>query len=565
MNSIKFFNLRKVMACIILFSLLFLVTCKKNKKQPRPNILFILTDDQGYGDFSCFGNNIVNTPNLDSLYKESTCFTRYIMNTVSAPTRASLMTGRYNYRMGVWDTWHGGVNMRTEEVTIAEALRDAGYHTGFFGKWHLGYDYPFRPIDQGFTETYEWDVFPNGNWGSRVDPYMKRNGKPGIQHQGFLTDLIIDNAIEYIENQSKTGQPFFAYVATFLPHIWGGVQVPEKYIEPFRENDTLIDYNREIYGMVEKTDECIGRLLQKLKELGLDKNTVVVFSSDNGPQIWKQPRHNMGLRGAKTTSYEGGIRLPCFFRWPGQFEAGKSIDQMAAHVDMMPTILDICGVPHPAGVNFDGKSLLPLLKQENANMQERYIMGQFHREIYFDQSQIWQNSFIRGQKYKLVNGKELFQINIDPYEENNIAETNPDIVKTLRSKYKEWFADVTSKTGFVTAPVIIGTPHQQFFTLNNIHKPPGGWPVHFTTKGPYKFTVGGLSENISKADATLYIKLNDNIVREASIKEFNDMVFDSVVVQKGKYILSVEIKENNDGKVKDQPGYNFVRIENKIQ
>ncbi|NBC84459.1 MAG: sulfatase-like hydrolase/transferase [Bacteroidetes bacterium] len=559
-NSRVFNFSPKVMVGIILL-LFLLIACKTANKSQRPNILFILTDDQGYGDFSCFGNNIVNTPNIDNLYEESTCFTHYTMNTVCAPTRASLMTGRYNYRVGVWDTWHGGVNMRTEEVTIAEALRNAGYHTGFFGKWHLGYDYPFRPIDQGFTETFEWDVFPDGNWGSRVDPYMKKNGEPGVQHQGFLTDLIIENAIEYIEAQSKTGQPFFAYVATFLPHIWGGIQVPEKYIEPFRENDTLIDYNREIYGMVEKTDECIGRLLQKLKELGIDENTVVIFSSDNGPQIWKQPRYNIGLRGAKTTSYEGGIRLPCFFRWPGQFEAGKSIDQMAAHIDMMPTILDICDVPYPAEVNFDGKSVLPLIKHNNAEWPERYIMGQFHRNIYFDQSQIWQNSFIRGQKYKLVNGKELFQINIDPYEENNIAETNPDIVKTLRSKYKDWFADVTSKTGFVTAPVIIGTPHQDIFTLNNIHKPPGGWPVIFITKGSYKITVGGLSEDISKGEATLSVKLNENIIKEACIKDFNDMIFDKVVVPKGKYILSVTIKENNGGEKKDEPGYNFVRIE----
>lgn len=560
MNAIVSSNLRKLVNWIILLSFLFLVSCRTNKKQQRPNILFVLTDDQGYGDFSCFGNTIINTPNLDSLYKESICFTHCIMNTVCAPTRACLMTGRYNYRMGVWDTWHGGVNMRTEEVTIAEALNDAGYHTGMFGKWHLGYDYPFRPIDQGFTETFEWDVFHDGNWGSRVDPYMKRNGEPGIQHQGFLTDLIIDNAIDYIESQSKNEQPFFAYVATFLPHIWGGVQVPDEYIEPFRKNDTLIGYNQEIYAMVEKADEGIGRLLKRLEELGLEENTVVVFTSDNGPQIWRQPRHNIGLRGSKTTSYEGGIRLPCFFRWPGHFEAGKQIDQMVAHVDFFPTILDICGVPLPQGINFDGKSFLPLLMEDDAKMQERYIKGQFHRDIYNEKNQIFQNSFIRSEKYKLVNGNELFRIDKDPYEENNIAPYNLEKVEELRALYKEWFEDVTSETGFITAPVIIGTPHQDEFTLNNIHKPPKGWPVRFLSKGPYKITVGGLSDNISPGEYNLAVKFNDRTIKETIIGNQDDIVFNEVVVSPGDYLLTIEIKENESGRTMDDPGYTMVRI-----
>lgn len=249
------------------------------KEDTRPNIIFILSDDQGYGDFSCFGNKFVRTPALDSLYKQSTAFSNFIMSPVSAPSRASLMTGRYHYRTGVWDTWKSRCNMYGDEKTVAEYLLEGGYHTALFGKWHLEYNTPLRPIDQGFDFTLTWEEYAK-EFQTRIDPVMSINGENPKVYPGFLDDIIFNHAIDFLKKNKNNAKPIFAYVASYLPHDCDTPVVHQTYIDIFKGKG-LSPHTMEVYGMIEKLDENIGRLLNEIEDLGLRDNTVIVFSSDN--------------------------------------------------------------------------------------------------------------------------------------------------------------------------------------------------------------------------------------------------------------------------------------------
>lgn len=462
------------------------------QSSPRPNVLLIMTDDQGYGDLSLHGNPHLRTPHMDSIGREGVQFTQFQVCPVCSPTRSSLLTGRYNYRTGVVDTYLGRSMMYPDEVTLAELLREAGYRTGIFGKWHLGDNYPMRSIDQGFEESIVCKgggigqpSDPAGN--TYFDPVLQRNGR-AEKFSGYCTDIFADQTAEFISRHRQ--RPWFAYLATNAPHT--PLQVDEAFARPYREAG-LDEVTAKVYGMVANADAAIGRVLGKLRELKLEENTLVLFLTDNGPQ--QRNRFNAGMRGAKGTVYQGGIRVPCFMRWPARLRGGRSIDRIAAHIDVLPTVLEACGVAR-RGPAIDGRSLMPLLRGDTSAWPDRALFTQWHRG---DEPEAFRDCAVRTQQYKLVNGKELFEIPADPAESRDLAASKPEVVSRLRTAYEQWFRDVSTTRGYAPPRIPLGTPHENpvILTRQDWRGPQAGWnedsagywEVEVATPGAYEVTI----------------------------------------------------------------------------
>jgi arylsulfatase A-like enzyme len=521
----------------VLLALLFLGSAAAQADTKRPNVLLLITDDQGHGDLGCHGNPIIRTPHLDRLAQQGVQLTSFYVMPVCSPTRACLLTGRYNYRTGVVDTFLGRSLMHPDEVTLAELLGAAGYRTGIFGKWHLGDNYPMRPIDQGFQEAL---VLKGGGIGqpsdppggsSYFDPILQHNGKPE-KTKGYCSDVFTDAAIRFIEQQRE--QPFFVYLAFNAPHA--PLQVPDRYYEPYRKRNLKVedfpavghpiggkfdpDVTARVYGMVTNIDDNLGRLFARLDELKLADDTIVIFLTDNGPQ---QPRYNSGLRGLKGSVYDGGIRVPCFIRWPGRFAAGRAIDRVAAHIDLTPTLLDACGVAPPKGVPLDGRSLLPLLKGEGGDWPDRTIYIQWHRG---DEPELYRACAARSQRWKLVQpqgagamkfaGKpkfELYDMVADPYELKDVADQHPEVVERMRKGYEEWFKDVSSTRGYAPVRIHLGSAQENpvVLTRQDWRGPRAGWGPKdrgywevYAAAGRYTVTVHFAP---APAGATAHLKL----------------------------------------------------------
>lgn len=461
----------------------------------RPNIIFILTDDQGYGDMACHGNPDIKTPNLDRIYAQSIRFTRFHVCPVCSPTRSSLMTGRYNYRTGVVDTYQGRSMMYSDEVTLAEVLSAQGYRTGIFGKWHLGDNYPMRAMDQGFQESLVHKgggicqpSEPRNN--TYFDPFLKHNGED-VQIKGYCSDVFTNAALEYIEKNAAN--PFFVYLAFNAPHE--PLMVEERYAAPYLAKG-LPEKTAKFYGMIANMDENVGKVLDTLERLSLTENTIVIFMTDNGSAIPQGiTRYNAGMRGSKGAVYEGGIRVPCFIRWPERFSKPLDIDRIAAHIDLFPTLLEACGLPTPAGVKLDGKSLLPLMETPDRDWPERTLFFQWHRG---DEPKPYTNCAVLTQKFKLINGKELYDLDNNPGEEKDVAETHSDIAATLRERYDAWLKDVSSSRGYSPPLIYIGTPHENPVSLTRQDwrgaegwhdGSTGYWAVHVAKEGAYDISA----------------------------------------------------------------------------
>lgn len=406
----------------------------------RPNVLLILTDDQGYGDLSLHGNPHLKTPNLDKLAREGVELTRFYVSPVCAPTRASLLTGRYNVRCGVHGVTRGMETMAPDEVTIAEALRPAGYRTALYGKWHLGEHYPYVPHGQGFDEFIG---FRTGHWMNYHDAPLERNGKP-LATRGYITDALTDEAIRFLEANRRN--PFFLYLAYNVPH--SPFQVPQRYYNPFVKAG-LTPEVAAVYGMLANLDENIGRLMGALERFGLARDTIVIFLTDNGPA---GERYNCGLRGRKGSVYEGGIRVPFFIRWPGKLPAGRRSDTVAAHIDIYPTLLDLCGVSRPKGPAIDGVTLRPLLEGKGG-LPDRILFT--HRELPKNPAEMWTGA-ARTQRFNLIHGKELYDLAADPGERVNVADKFPNEFRKLRAAYEKWFKEAIAERGFRRYPIPVG-------------------------------------------------------------------------------------------------------------
>ena len=430
-----------------------------------PNIVLIVTDDQGYGDFSHAEHGALETPHLDRLAADSPKVARFYVSPVCSPTRASLMTGRWNYRTRVVDTWIGRSMMEPDEVTLAELVRDAGYATGIFGKWHLGDCHPMRPTDQGFDEALvhrggglAQPSEPPENGRRYTDPILFRNGEP-VETEGYCTDVYFDAALAFIDRSVAAESPFFAYVATNAPHD-PFHDVPPRLHAKYAARDLApvlrgkgdkVDREARICAMVENIDQNVGRLLAHLEARELERETIVVFLCDNGP-VGGRP--TAGLRGCKGLPYEGGIRSRLLVRWPGELDPTTEVAPIAAHVDVLPTLLDLAGVPLPKSLALDGRSIAPLLRGAEVDWPERHLFLQSHR----GNTPAREHHFaVVGERWKLVRdsgfGKsepdpdqpfELYDLLADPGEATDLAAEHPETVAALRRAYAGWFDDVST-------------------------------------------------------------------------------------------------------------------------
>ncbi len=423
----------------------------------KPNVVLVLTDDQGYGDLSCLGNPVLKTPNLDALWGESVRLTDYHVSPTCSPTRAALQTGHWTNRTGVWHTIMGRSLLRANEVTMGQVFQQAGYATGMFGKWHLGDNYPYRPGDRGYGE-----VMRNGGGGVGQTPdywnnaYFNgayfHNTKPEPV-KGFCTDVWFDYTKRFIAAQKKAGRPFFVYLCTNAPH--GPMHSPEESSAPYQAVGTHV---ANFFGMIANIDENVGRLRAFLRQQGLAENTIFIFTTDNGTSSGEKV-FNAGMRGKKGSEYDGGHRVPLFIYWPdGGLTGGRDVKPLTAHVDVLPTLIDLCGIPSPKGVKFDGRSLRPLLYGQAGRGD-----GSWDDRILITDSQRvkdpikWRKSSVMTSRWRLINGKQLYAIHEDPGQKHDVAAAHPEVVKRLRRFYQDWWAEL-EPTFREDCPIYLGHP-----------------------------------------------------------------------------------------------------------
>jgi arylsulfatase A-like enzyme len=414
------------------------------KKPKPPNVLLIMTDDQGYGDLACHGNPILKTPSLNKLSKQSVRLTNFHVDPTCSPTRSALLTGRYSSRTGVWHTVMGRSLLRRDEVTMADMFAAFGYRTGIFGKWHLGDNYPYRPQERGFHEVLTFGGGAISNtpdvWGNNYfDDTLRHNGALK-KFKGYCTDVFVDAALEFIE-RTKDG-PFFCYLPTNAPHA--PYNVAEKYSKPYVDQG-VPSPRAQFYGMIANIDANVGRLLTRLSELGLDDNTIVIFMTDNGTAMGYNLQtgqgFNAGMRGFKGSEYDGGHRVPCFIRWTGKFPAGKDAAAVTAHIDILPTLVDLCGLQKPAKVTFDGRSLRPLLEGKGA-WPARTLFVHSQR---LDHPEKWRKCAVMTDRWRLINGKELYDMAADAGQKSDVAKKHADTVAELRGAYDGWWAEISKR------------------------------------------------------------------------------------------------------------------------
>ena len=423
-----------------------------------PNIVLVLTDDQGYADLGVHGNTVVRTPHIDAFAREAIVFSDFHVSPTCSPTRAAVLTGRDPNRTGVWHTAAGRGLMRRDEVTIAQVLREAGYATGLFGKWHLGGEYPFRPQDRGFEETFTFGGGGTGNisdfWNNtNFDTIMNRNGQP-VPTEGFITDTLFDRAMAFIDSSRDEGRPFFVYLSTNAPHAT--YNAPTEYAQRYGDQpDSLAHF----FGMIENIDDNFGRLRRHLREAGLEDDTILMFMTDNGTAMG-HPVFNAGLRGHKASEYEGGHRAPFFFRWPaGAMDGPHAIRHLAAHIDIAPTLLDLAGVRPESVERFDGVSLRPLLERRESDWVDRPVVIDSQRII---DPQKWKQSSVMTRRWRLVNGTELYEIESDPGQARDVAGRHPEVVRSLRGVYEDWWDEL--EPTFTDTPRIVVGSEQQYMT-----------------------------------------------------------------------------------------------------
>ncbi len=412
---------------------------KHETKLRNPNVIIVLTDDQGYGDLSCHGNPILSTPRMDQLYDNSIRLTDFHVAPMCTPTRGELMTGRDALANGAYHVCSGRTFMRKDIPTMAEYFASNGYRTGHFGKWHLGDNYPHRSMDRGFQET----LYHNGGmigaasdyWNNDYfDDWYVHNGTVK-QYKGYCTDIWFNEAIKWIRKSSKDGTPIFAYICPNAPHV--PLFVPECYSKPYLEQGLSEELAR-YFGMIANIDKNIGKLEDMLIETGLDNDTIFIFMSDNGGKI-AVDTYNAGMRGKKCSLYEGGHRVPCFIRWSnGNLRNSCDIDELIHVQDLLPTLIDLCSLQDTEEAKFDGVSLAGLLRGEIDKLQERSLIVQYCY-LPHDRDPIkWDSCVMRG-KWRLIGGKELYNVGVDIGQKNDIADQTPEIFNLLREDYETWW------------------------------------------------------------------------------------------------------------------------------
>lgn len=542
----------------------------------RPNVILIITDDQGYGDIAFHGNTMIQTPALDKLAKQSLRLTNFHVDPTCAETRSALMSGKYPLRVGVWHTIMGRSIMRPDVVTMPQMFRESGYRTGMFGKWHLGDNHPYRPHERGFDETLHCGGGGVGQtpdvWGNDyVDDVYYSNGQLSPQ-RGYCTDVFFEAAKKFIAQESD--KPFFCYLATNAPH--GPYTVDESYKKPYLEKG-VAEPMASFYGMIANIDENISKLNEFLDAKRLSRDTLVVFMTDNGTAAGfqngrRQARNaqdtedaaqgwmgfNAGMRGTKGQQYEGGHRVPCFIRFPDGKFADKEYSSLSAHVDLLPTLADICGVDVGKAKKLDGVNLMPLVRENKVNANRRLVV-QSHR---VERPQQWTKSVVMTDQWRLVDGKELYDIQKDPSQTSDLAAENSDIVKQLREHYEAWWKDCNPQPDTYSR-IVLGAKSAELVQLtgHDWHgpNPPwsqktiakaepanGFWAVQVQRAGTYQFLLARrpLEDPVAIDCSKVRVQLGDQIT-EVEISSDVRLAPVTMQLKPGDYELRTQLINNS--------------------
>jgi arylsulfatase A-like enzyme len=543
----------------------------------KPNLVILLADDSGWGDYSINGNTNVNTPNIDSLARSGAMFDRFFVCSVCAPTRAEFLTGRYHPRSGVRGVSTGLERMNTDEKTLADAFKAAGYATGAFGKWHNGSQWPYHPLARGFDEYYG---FTSGHWGEYFDAPLEHNGHP-VRGKGYIADDFTDHALEFIE-KSKA-RPFVCYLPFNTPH--SPFCVPAEFWERFKDkpitlrgpggNAEALPVTRCALAMVENLDANVGRVLRKLDELALSENTIVVYFSDNGPN---SGRWNGGMKGDKGSTDEGGVRSTFAIRWPGKIKAGTTVREIAGAIDLLPTLASLAGVPLVSTKPLDGKDLSPLLLRTARDWPERMIFSHQNGKV-----------SVRTQQHRLDDRGALFDMIADPGQTSDISKDQPELAAKLSQAVAAWRSDVLPKQrderpypiGYAEFPMTplpardgiphggvkrsAGAPNCSYFVNWTKLNDSMTWDIEVNTTGDYDVAIHytcpladagstiELSFGASKATAKVVpgwdpplITNQDTIPRpraESTMKEFRPLALGTMRLEKGRGPLALRALE----------------------
>ena len=472
----------------------------------KPNVIIVITDDQGTGDLSCEGNPYIKTPNIDHFYGDAVRFTNYHVSTTCAPSRGSIMTGRHTNRINTYHTITGRSLLFEDEVTMAQVFAQNGYTNGMFGKWHLGDNYPFRPEDRGFNEVvrHGGGGITQGPdyWGNDYfDDTYWHNGKTE-KYQGYCTDVFFREALKFIETNKD--HPFFCYIATNAPH--GPLNLPKVYLDKYKDNKKLPEQVQRFYGMITNIDDNFKALEEKLDALHLTDNTILIFTTDNGTASGAAT-FNAGLRGQKGSEYEGGHRVPLFIRWPnGQLTGGKDIDKLVAHYDLLPTFVDLLGLNFNPVKPLDGTSLKPLL----------YPAGQKwpNRILYMDTQRLqnlvkYKNYAVMDDNWRLINGTELYDMSVDKGQTKNVIGEHPEEAEKLSAGYEKWWQSfIDEGVDQRYAYIKVGSPHESPTRISahdlltgkfgmvwhqygaaTASQATGRWKIEFVENGEYKISL----------------------------------------------------------------------------
>ena len=443
----------------------------------QPNIILIITDDQGYYDLSGHGSPHVATPNLDKLREQSLRFTRFQVSPTCAPTRSAIMSGRAPFYVGVTHTILERERMKLGVPTMPEMLRDAGYTTGLFGKWHLGDQDPYRPDQRGFDEVFMHGAGGIGQSyaGSCGDAPGNKYFDPAILHnntfvktKGFCTDIFFNQAMSWMESQKDGKKPFFTYITTNAPH--GPFIAPDSYKKKFQEAG-FPSSTVGFYGMIENIDDNVGRLTAKLAEMGIENDTLLIFMTDNGPSA---SQYNGDHKGKKNSVDEGGTRVPSFWRWPGVLKPGTDVDRIANHFDILPTFAAIAGGEPKEKAQLHGRSLTPLLKNAKADWEDRYRVVHKGRWAKGGAEAARETQFaVRNQRFRLVGRNTLFDMEKDPSQKKNVIADHPEIAKQMNAAYDKWYDGALPNMVNEDAPLTgHNTFHLMYWKQYNMEIPP---------------------------------------------------------------------------------------------
>lgn len=566
----------KVSLLILLTYIIAFTNCSNySEKIAPPNVILILTDDQGWGDLSISGNTNLETPNIDRLAETGVTFDRFYVSPVCSPTRAELLTGRYHPRGGVYSTSAGGERLDLDEKTIADIFKAAGYTTAAYGKWHNGMQPPYHPNARGFDDFYG---FCSGHWGNYFSPMLEHNGEI-VKGNGFVVDDFTERGMKFMEKNKN--RPFFLYLPYNTPH--SPMQVPDKWWNKFEDKELGmlhrepekedVAFTHAALAMCENIDWNVGRIVDKVKALDLSENTIIIYLSDNGPNSW---RWNGGMKGRKGSTDEGGVRSPMFLKWEGKIPSGKKVPEIAGTIDLLPTLIDLAGIEFQPEKPLDGVSLKPLLAENNPEWGERLIISHWAGK-----------TSVRSQQFRLDNNGKLFDMENDPGQNEDISPKYPDITNQMIQAKNKWENEVLSELpgideraftighpdyAFTQIPACDGMahgnikrsnrfPNDSFFTNWTSTSDSITWVAEVLADGDFEveiyytcpredvgsaielsFTGEKLTGKISEAhNPPLQGMEHDRVDRmESYVKDFKSLKLGQIHLKKGKGILSLK-------------------------